>query len=29
MKTDFKKTLDSYKARRREFRIIDVAQLNT
>jgi hypothetical protein len=27
MKTDFKKTLDSYKARRGEFRIIDVAQL--
>jgi hypothetical protein len=27
MKTDFKKTLDSYKARRGEFRIIDVAPL--
>ena len=27
MKADFKKTLDSYKARRGEFRIIDVAPL--
>ena len=27
MKTDFKKTLDSYAARRGEFRIIDVAPL--